>query len=238
MATISSLTPLPKPEDAGEVMAELTTLHDQLDSLWERYLAHLDEYQEAQKQIQKQLSSGFFSLAQANFKSRDRGRYGQDYYDGRTKASRRCGIRHNDDASATLGVEIVTVVVDEQGSTTKGTKGENDEKTEPRQQPSPPSTPAPDDHAQRPVKSDAPTANKQNEPAPPPQVSSGPPRDPLHWFGILVPRELRSAQSSFSCALAGPLLDAVNAGRALRGVEAEIRRVRKAVRRMEKAAGS
>ena len=62
--------------------------------------------------------------------------------------------------------------------------------------------------------------------------------DPLHWYGILVPRELRSAQSCFSSALSSPLVRVATYTRELREVEAAINRTRKAVRRAEKVAES
>ena len=76
--------------------------------------------------------------------------------------------------------------------------------------------------------------------------------NPLRWYGVLVPPELRKAQSAFSAMLgspphaeekdivargdeSSPLTNAVNAARGLREVEVEIRKTRKAVKKAEKA---
>lgn len=60
-----------------------------------------------------------------------------------------------------------------------------------------------------------------------------PPRqdDPIRWFGILVPPALRTAQSSFVRAVEGPVPRLVGLGAELRGLEVEIGRARKAVRK-------
>ena len=43
---------------SGKPLADdLVALHDRLDALWERYLDHVDQYQKAQHELQKQLSS-------------------------------------------------------------------------------------------------------------------------------------------------------------------------------------
>jgi type II secretory pathway pseudopilin PulG len=60
-----------------------------LDELLETYLNTLDQYQKAQQQLATRLSSGYFSLAQANFNNQSRTRYGQDYYDERMQALRK-----------------------------------------------------------------------------------------------------------------------------------------------------
>jgi len=110
----------------------------------------------------------------------------------------------------------------------------------PIQQPSPPATPSadPDLHIEpkRRVEinkgpaDDSSTVGAEDNPTADPA-----PRDPLQWFGILVPRELRSAQTSFSAAIGDTVSTASNAARGMREVEAEIRRVRKAIRKAEKA---
>lgn len=44
-------------EAAGDILAELIDVHGKLDSLWEQYLEVLDEYQKAQSELQKNMSS-------------------------------------------------------------------------------------------------------------------------------------------------------------------------------------
>ncbi|KAI4145277.1 MAG: hypothetical protein LQ340_006339, partial [Diploschistes diacapsis] len=83
MATISppsSRPSTPPPE------ASLSTLSD----LLERYLHLLDQYTTLRAQLSQDLSSGFLSLAQANFNAPSHvRRYGQDLYDERMRATLR-----------------------------------------------------------------------------------------------------------------------------------------------------
>lgn len=58
-----------------------------------------------------------------------------------------------------------------------------------------------------------------------------PVRDPIRMFGILVPPALRSAQTSFTDAVEGPVVALARVGGELRALEREIGRVRKGVRR-------
>jgi hypothetical protein len=108
------------------------------------------------------------------------------------------------------------------------------------QQPSPPGTPEPEDR-----KTSA--EDEKTE-----ETEQAKPVNPLRWYGVLVPPELRKAQSAFSAVVGSPihagekdmethdneispLTNAVNAARGLREVEVEIRKVRKAVKKAEKA---
>jgi coiled-coil domain-containing protein 115 len=58
--------------------------------------------------------------------------------------------------------------------------------------------------------------------------------DPLRWFGILVPPALRSAQSAFISAMDDPIIRLIASQRAMRQLEIEIQRTRKAVRKVAK----
>lgn len=105
-------------------------------------------------------------------------------------------------------------------------------KDEPKQQPSPPSTPLPSNV-------DLSTGETVDHEGTVDEPKSSAPEerhlDPLRWFGILTPRELRSAQASFSSVMAKPLEQAVDATRGMREIEAEIRKLRKALRKAERA---
>ncbi|KAK5701226.1 hypothetical protein LTR17_022761 [Elasticomyces elasticus] len=208
----------------------LMQLLDQLDKLWVEYLTFLDQYQAAQGDLKKQLSAGHFSLTQANFKSPNRRPYGQDYYDNRMKASRRCKIAPQDRACLSMRFKVI----DTTSSTKPAESAESAEKdaaSEPQQQLSPPSTPTPDGH-ENPERSTPATEDNKEEPAEDATASS---HDPLRWFGILLPRELRSAQASFRGVAGEPVETAANAIRGMRETEAKISKLRKAVRKIEKA---
>ncbi|KAF2763805.1 hypothetical protein EJ03DRAFT_303162 [Teratosphaeria nubilosa] len=226
----SNLTPKPDP-----LTDDLATLHNTLDTLLTHYLTLLHHYQSAQQDLQKHLSSAFFSLAQANFKSPNRSRrYGQDFYDDRMKASRIC--RFDEDGNGAVELSITNAE-----PTSPATNSNPKTKTEepPRQERSPPATPEPE----TPLGADEKTTRDEDPMHDVKDNLPNCPLDPLRWFGILVPRELRTAQSSFTSALAGTgrgetnsaVMRAANAARAMRELEIEIRRCRKGIRKREMA---
>lgn len=57
-------------------------------------------------------------------------------------------------------------------------------------------------------------------------------RDPLRWFGILVPSALRSAQSTFVSAVDGAIPELATLGESLRKQEIAIQRLRKKIRKL------
>lgn len=78
--------------EPGNMPSQLGRQLEYLDSLLERYLRVLHEYQNARQDLSKQFSSGFFNLAQANRSAGAGRRYGQDYFDERMHASRRVSV--------------------------------------------------------------------------------------------------------------------------------------------------
>lgn len=56
-------------------------------------------------------------------------------------------------------------------------------------------------------------------------------RDPLHWFGILVPPALRASQNSFKTAAIENLPALASLAKDLRDLEIEVRRGRKKLRK-------
>lgn len=233
-----------EPESLASKLSDktLAELEDQLDNLWETYLALLDDYAKAQDELRRHLSSGFFALAKAQSSAPLGRRYGQDWYDERMKAARlvqvSAGSSDQSKDSETSGIRNARLSM-----VAAGLQNDNQEPSaklsekEPAQQPSPPSTPEPEMSTEQ--TDDNLTNHEQKTRAP----------DPLKWFGILVPSDLKKAQASFSAILANngtsneagdpageqnPVTDAINASRGLREIEAEIRKVRKAVKKAEK----
>ncbi|TKX19052.1 hypothetical protein C1H76_8943 [Elsinoe australis] len=182
----------------------------QLESLWIKYLGFLDQYSKAQQEISKHHSSGIFSLAEANFKNTTRTRYGQDYYDERMQAATRCSVSGSSTQMFALDRDAIPT-----------TSLNNDHARNSEQQPTDKSEPS--------GSSEKPDAN---ESVPEKTIPS---KDPLRWFGILVQPQLRSCQRSFLGMVTGPVLEAVNASRSLRQLEVEIRRLRKDIRKAERA---
>lgn len=206
--------------------ASISDLQDRLDKLWTQYLDHLDAYTKAQASIQQKLKSGFMSLSRANFNARPGMRYGRDYFHDRAVATRRAKASTGEAGNGGQ-VEIIkktpSQLNDEDESNVEG----EEDSQEPTQQPSPPATPAPEGEAvdEKPIEA-SPTSDTKKLPLE---------ADPLRWYGILVPRELRAAQTSFAALTEEGLADAVNAGRGMRETETETRRVRKEIRRAEKS---
>ncbi|EMC98211.1 hypothetical protein BAUCODRAFT_105339 [Baudoinia panamericana UAMH 10762] len=214
------------------VVVATVALHDELDHLWERYLHQVDRYQQAQKELQKQLSSGFLSLAQAN-KSVSRNRFGQNSYDLRMKATRVCSLMPEDHESGLVQVAVVSRTCNGERKIQTETAVE-----EPKQQPSPPATPAPE-HSEDAVRNDIHGRTTSGESDPDQSLTSHAENypwkhDPLRWYGVLVPRELRIAQASFAQAIVTPVADVSNAAKHMRALETEIRKLRKAISKAEK----
>jgi len=240
----------PEP-DSAHTAAEtsILELENRLDELWESYLTLLDAYTKAQNEIKTHLNTGFLSLAKAQSNAPLGRRYGQDWYDERMKAQRKVHVSNDtsetgeDTISASFQHLSISPAYEPPKTEPKKSTNEpvvESEKSQPTQQPSPPGTPEPESREQS-------TEDEKAEEAENPK-----PVNPLRWYGILVPPELRKAQSAFSEVLgdpttagerdsetcdykSSPITNAVNAARGLREVEGEIRKVRKAVRKAEKA---
>lgn len=60
------------------------------------------------------------------------------------------------------------------------------------------------------------------------------PRDPIRWFGVLVPPPLRSAQSKFIAVVEGSVPQIVTLTKELRALEIDIGRIRKSIKKLEK----
>lgn len=56
-------------------------------------------------------------------------------------------------------------------------------------------------------------------------------RDPLDWFGILIPPALRTSQGNFKDAVSGLLPALASISKEMREVEIEVRRARKRLRK-------
>jgi outer membrane biosynthesis protein TonB len=237
----------PEPETVHDTKdASIIELEDRLDKLWESYLDLLDHYTKAQDDLKKHMTAGFLSLAKAQSSAPLGRRYGQDWYDERMKSTRRVQVSSdasetNEDA-ITTGLQTLSVSLANDPTEVERKKdvektSAKDEEPQPKQQPSPPGTPEPEPKKQS-------TEDEETGEAEKPK-----PVNPLRWYGILVPPELRKAQSSFSMVLetppntegstapdyaVSPITNAVNTARGLREVETELRKVRKSLKKAEK----
>ncbi|CAI7630388.1 unnamed protein product [Penicillium viridicatum] len=228
--------------EAPDVKVKPVALEDSvqcLDTLLERYLHLLDRQQKLHSSLAKQLSSGFFALAQANFSSPGR-RYGPDYYDGRMKATRKISIQSernteqsmNDpqdevditalpDSAYTFSVKTTPSHLPEEEDGNNETKASSPvlgghleaEETRPAEA----ASSEPSDHAgteTTPVEKPKPVSKKFRS------------ADPIHWYGILVPQSLRRAQDSFANAIDNQVPDLASTTVEMRALEQRISQLR------------
>ncbi|GFF37240.1 coiled-coil domain-containing protein 115 [Aspergillus udagawae] len=200
-----------------------------LDHSLERYLLLLDQHQKLQTNLAKELSSGFFSLAHANYTCPPGRRYGADYYDERMKAIRRMAIRFPpcaekekimngaedapqgecppDEYRQIFAIDKTTNNQRvEEPETSKG-KEEADSGIDNTRQVDPSAAPDPDSSEERSRFS-----------------------DPIHWYGILVSPSLRSAQRSFTEAVEQYLPKLASVVVEMQTVEREVERLRSQLR--------
>ncbi|MCJ1319143.1 hypothetical protein MMC15_004476 [Xylographa vitiligo] len=170
-----------------------TLLHP-LDVLLERYLNLLDSYQTSRLKLTEALSSGYFFLAQANFKSSDSVRYGQDLYDHRMQASLKTDIRLLQTAS-TLRFSLLAA------STLSATRSSQSQLL------SKPLQAVDDSEMQSLIRN---------------EIAAKSTRDPLNWFGILIPSALSTAQASFKSALNEAVSNLINISMEMQELEAEV----------------
>lgn len=153
-------------------------------------------------------------------------RYGQHYYDDRMQAGRHVLAKptNNDEQKLVLSVKQNGIAEAFDATTEKRAK----------QVPTPPSAPPDEtlkDHCIDPDSQTDPMTEGHITDTTATKEAKEPARDPLRWFGILIPPVLKQSQQSFSSAVDGPVCAAVNSSRSMRDVEVEIRKLRKEIRR-------
>ncbi|KAL4862910.1 hypothetical protein BDV12DRAFT_35011 [Aspergillus spectabilis] len=228
-----------------------------LDSILEKYLHLLDQHQRLQTELASKLSSGFLSLAHANYTCPPGRRYGADYYDERMKATRRVVLQ----PSSSRGIkEYVTELGGRPQVGTPGrqifsfdpatSSGEEEEvgasdQSEPSES---------DERAVTQELSKSGSENGSVKTTATPRDSSGSSEaepeadtdikpecvrrrkrilDPIRWYGILVPPSLRNAQKSFTEAIEGSLPKLASIVLEMRAAEKEISRLRGELRRQQ-----
>lgn len=250
-------TPANGDQEISTTPKDITALHAQLDDLWIRYLSLLDDYSSAQAAIKKQMSAGFFSLAQANFKSPDR-RYGQDFYDDRAVATTRAKFEQKGNSVAFRTVKLaLNNNGDEDTSPDQPTddsvvqaKSKDSAPTDMKTStllPTPDQTPEPEDlkSTEKSDEASQPGGDIHEKSKQTSSFASNPknlplnPHDPIRWFGILIPSPLRSAQASFASTFEseGSIEQAMNLARGMKETEVEIRKLRKLLKKAERETG-
>ncbi|GBC05397.1 hypothetical protein RclHR1_06200002 [Rhizophagus clarus] len=167
-------------------MEEICT---KLDEALLEYLSLISKYQENWQQISKELEGAFMQLAHTKY-TMGPGRLTQDQYDGRMQAATRILISQN------LGVEEEEKHYNHQFSLINGHL-ENDENINESE-----SSQSIDNSSilrRRNVKELETKTDNTNKTKKPQKKQII--RDPLHWFGLLVPPSLRDSQKHFKQGL-------------------------------------
>ncbi|KAJ5358018.1 hypothetical protein N7541_005176 [Penicillium brevicompactum] len=212
--------PTPPTSRAGSEFPESKASTECLDDLLERYLGLLDQQQKLQAELAKQLSSGFFALAQANFSCPPGRRYGSDYYDERMKATRNISIKSERDPdiseelqeseSTTDAPDSVTFSIELSGNASEDAE-ENDTAPSSKEEP----------ETSEPTATE--TTSSESTPDEKPEVRKKfRSTDPIHWYGILVPQSLRKAQSTFTAVVDNQVPDLASTALEMRALEQRI----------------
>ncbi|KAK9343721.1 hypothetical protein V1522DRAFT_412315 [Lipomyces starkeyi] len=233
--------PQPQGTDGEEEeLIDPSALPSVLDRLLFSYCELLDQYQAIQDRLSSSFTDGFINLAKANYESRTR--FGKDYYHGGMTASKILTLNEKEftplyapdtqveytqlalvdvplpsveDAADVGGAEKV----DASATTTSTATEENPVRRRRPDEEKPDSTQEPEDDKKKAEaeqgepKLPAPKARKQKIPLN---------RDPIRWFGVLVPFSLRKSQNNFTEAVSeiANLLSIVNQ---LRALEAKVK---------------
>jgi coiled-coil domain-containing protein 115 len=222
------------------------SLSEQLDTLLEAYLSFLDQYTKLCAQLSKDLSAGFFALAQANRNANSTlgagRRYGEEGFDERMKAGMLVNIKLNGDDGGVQS-EIFTTEHEE----SHNEREESGLSTESGSDSTPPqstgTTPPVASAAERGTKpleqgqeqheqssrdevrqihdenTHAPSTSKYNVSV---LCSANTTKDPLRWYGILVPPALRTAKSTFLQAVSSDIPSLINVMNSMRALEDQI----------------
>ncbi|KAF1811084.1 hypothetical protein P152DRAFT_490173 [Eremomyces bilateralis CBS 781.70] len=206
-----------------------------LDRLLVDYLDLLDQYQVQRKALSGLFSSGHFSLAEANFKSPSKIRHGRDYYDERMQALRKIRIEEAKSSGHAnrpcIQFSTTGQAVRAEKKIKNGLKNGHETRDTPEDKPAePPEQSKDESETEPPSLSSLSLQDKSNDTDPAKLII-----DPLHWYGILVPPALRSAQVDFVKAVEEPIPAIVNIATQMRELEIEIGRARKRLRKAEAA---
>jgi coiled-coil domain-containing protein 115 len=228
---------------------------ERLDSLLETYLELLDEYTTLRTQLSKQFSDGFFSLARANHTSPTLGsgrRYGEEGYDERMKAHRKIvystrDSKRDENWNTTEDGNAGTLVrsqrlepSDSKADTSPGyrmsiqkTKASlnsqetaSSDETDTNKQRVTDAALQNDEPTSSPFENAPPTTTKPAFPFSTKTKPAPSNRDPLNWYGILIPPPLRQAQAFFISAVESSVPQLLNTSASMHDLEARITKLR------------
>ncbi|KAL7934479.1 hypothetical protein V8C35DRAFT_301023 [Trichoderma chlorosporum] len=192
-----------------------------IDSLLERYLNLLDEYSRLREELSKLQAGVFQNIARANFAGERGMRYGQDHYDERMCASRLLDISPGADDVPEFTIKNVKSATEDGGQKEDETRedGPDEDKADTttareNSEASPEETQGLEDKDEDKEKQGKKKAKKATN-------------NPLHWFGLLAPAPLRTAQTLSIQAVEQVIPRLISVNAEMEHVEIEIRRARK-----------
>lgn len=210
-----------------------------IDALLERYLTLIDEYSRLREELSKLQAGVYQYIARANFAGERGMRYGQDHYDERMRALRALDI-------TTLGEDNVPVFAikrlalappADDGTDNDECRGEDEKKRD---------TSVEDESAEATTATtttQTDSTNTAEEKQKEDKEKDGKKTrkrssNPLHWFGLLAPPALRTAQAMSVQAVEQVIPRLVSVNAEMEHVEIEIRRARKKRAKAEAAAAA
>jgi coiled-coil domain-containing protein 115 len=201
-----------------------------IDALLERYLALVHEYTQLRNRLSTLQAGVFHNIARANFAAERGLRYGQDQYDDRMQALRTLEIRAADktdsDAAPSFHVFDAATRVAERG---EGAEPSGDDNKPSMDETETTDSPEAEDAKQ----------GKENKPEKKTDsfgAKTVDTRNPLRWFGVLVPQPLRNAQNLSIEAAEQVIPRLVSVDAEMQRLEIEVRRARKKRSKAERAA--
>ncbi|KAK9323397.1 hypothetical protein V1517DRAFT_320645 [Lipomyces orientalis] len=234
--TSNSQQPPPQREAEEEELIDPSTLPSSLDKLLFSYCELVDQYQAIQGRLSGLLTEGYLNLAKANYESRLR--FGKDYYHGGMTASKIMSLDekeltplHAPDTSVEYThLSVVEVplprtedaedvqVADKVDASATTTSTATEIRPVRRRKPDD-EKPSDPDEDKKPTDDQQPQQAGDEKPPTPKVRKTKIPlnRDPIRWFGVLVPFSLRKSQGNFTDAVSevANLLNVVNQLRAL-----------------------
>ncbi|KAL1893851.1 hypothetical protein Cpir12675_003919 [Ceratocystis pirilliformis] len=195
-----------------------------IDALLEQYLSQLDLYTQLQSQLATAQKTTFQQLARANWAAQGGIRYGADFYDERMRAMRLVEVIGREEA----GVKVRVVKVadrDDRGNNGSEAKENEIDRDREKTAGNVHGEAAADITNRSEVKSE--NADAQEGQTSSKSVTAIDLRNPLRWFGLLVPPALRAAQSQAITTVDSIIPQLINVRCDLRQLEIEIGRARK-----------
>ncbi|OAA65728.1 hypothetical protein SPI_02515 [Niveomyces insectorum RCEF 264] len=200
---------------------------DTVDDLLAKYLVLLHEYTRLRTLLASSQTRLYGHLARANFAAERGFRYGSDHYDGRMQATARLRIAAGSDGSGSApSSEALSFLVTRQGEDKDGRVTQQNEEEEEEEEEET-KTEQKETVGQRKGLETNEVNGARAKKAEKTTKRTGPPRDPLRWFGVLTPMALRQAQQEAVQVVDNIVPQLASLSAEMAAVEIAVRRARK-----------